>query len=329
MNIKEFSKILGVSTATVSRAFRGSGRISSETRKRILEQAGILGYHPNIHARNMRGKSDESFGFFYPVLTHSTPDFFINEVLQSVVSNLVASDKFLQIYPVISEKGITEFNYERFFYDGTFAGALIVYGSKNCEKLAEICRSSGTPMVIIGDMPGFKQNRILFGIESGAEEVGGLFRKTGKKYPLYVRGVNDEAKISGFRAGLEKISENLITDKGGTSFQAGADAFKRVSKMKLDCVFCANDILAAGFIRQAVNSGIRVPEDIAVAGCDDNSFAEFFIPAITTVRFHMSEIGKKAAEMLLNFKSDKSVEYSEELSSSLIIRESTENNYKK
>ncbi|MBR2722773.1 MAG: LacI family DNA-binding transcriptional regulator, partial [Lentisphaeria bacterium] len=75
MDIKSFAEAIGVSTATVSRAFGGAGRISAETRKRVLEAAEKLGYHASFHARNLGSRHGGSIVFFYPELYTDEPDY--------------------------------------------------------------------------------------------------------------------------------------------------------------------------------------------------------------------------------------------------------------
>ncbi|MBO7152512.1 MAG: LacI family DNA-binding transcriptional regulator, partial [Lentisphaeria bacterium] len=84
MDIKSFAKAVGVSCATVSRAFGGRGRISQETRKKILDAAEELGYYASFHARNLGKKHGGCIAFFYPELYTDEPDYFISEIVLGV-----------------------------------------------------------------------------------------------------------------------------------------------------------------------------------------------------------------------------------------------------
>ena len=110
MTIKEFSRKLGVSTATVSRAFSNKGRISARTRQYILEQAAIHNYHANIHARNLSRRDAGGITFFFPILTDDEPDYFMHEIMTGINSSLHKIGKGLQIAPfdIESERDIEE-----------------------------------------------------------------------------------------------------------------------------------------------------------------------------------------------------------------------------
>jgi len=106
LTIKEFAEILGVSTATVSRAFSSKGRISDKTRQSIIAKAEELGYRANIHARNLGGSNSSTIAMYYPELSSEEPDYFISEIIMGINSILSKNGKNLQINPLmkISER---------------------------------------------------------------------------------------------------------------------------------------------------------------------------------------------------------------------------------
>ena len=90
-----------------------------------------------------------------------------------------------------------------------------------------------------------------------------------------------------------------------------------------DCILCANDIIAIGFIKHASELGLKIPQDIAVIGFDDIAIAKNYIPAISTVSLHLRQLGVSAGEMLEAQFSGKNKISNEVVRCDLIIREST------
>jgi DNA-binding LacI/PurR family transcriptional regulator len=301
INIKEFSKLLGVSTATVSRAFSGRGRISGKTRDMIRARAAELGYRANIHARSLTTRRTDRIGIFYPSISMDEPDYFIAEILLSVSRAAAEAGKALQTHPITENDKEPEMFLD-YILSGSFEGIVTVAGSKASNLIAETAGSAGIPNIVIGRMPGAGGASVVFQTEEGARLAGAYFKRVGRKNPAYVRGVLDRRKQQGFIDGLgPELAARLTVDAGGSSFADGHTAYRRLmaANPASDCVFCANDVLAIGFIKAAMESSRRIPEDIAVIGCDDIKVARYFTPSLSTIALHEREIGERAVSALL------------------------------
>ena len=262
--IRDVAKALKVSTATVSRAFGSPGRISPTTRRRILARAEALGYRPNIHARQLPGGAGVStIGFFYPALVRGEPDYFVTEILLGISETAGALDVPLQIHPLPSgEDGPALSRCRDMLLDGSFGGVIVYAGSAAAAGLATAAARAGVPCMIIGGEEPTEPGQITYGREHGAELVGRYVRNLGRKHPAYVGGLDDATKRRGFRRGLgSRLAASLKNDPGGSSFADGARAAERLLAVRpaVDAVFCANDVLATGFIREVVRGGRRVP----------------------------------------------------------------------
>ncbi|MBN2642775.1 MAG: LacI family DNA-binding transcriptional regulator [Victivallales bacterium] len=303
LNIKEFSSIIGVSTATVSRAFNASGRINEKTRRYIIEKAGELGYHANIHARNLSSPRSNIAGLFYPLLAGEQPDYFINEIQQGVQSALMDSGILLQVhpFPARADAELTLETYRTYVLSGGLGAMIIVAGSAESVELVKVAREAEVPYVVIGHMSGETRYTVSFDNGQGARLAGKFFVRTGRRFPAYIGGHLDKRKKLGFLEGLGEISDKLTIHSGGDAFIHGANAFRelRANRPETDCVLCANDVLAAGFIKAAQESGATIPEDIAVIGFDDLSFARYLTPALSSVSLKLNHIGLSAARQIL------------------------------
>jgi LacI family transcriptional regulator len=326
LTIKEFSKKLGVSTATVSRAFSTKGRISEETRDYIHKKAIELGYRANANARNLTLQKSDSIGYFYPSLIAGEPDYFIAEILMGINEAVSDWDMRLHIYPfAVTGKGLST-NYKTLIFDGALAGVIIHGGTAEATELIKLAEASNTPYIAISDIEKPTEKYVGFNTAKGAEKAGCFFLESGRKHPLFIRGVQDEGKLLGFQKGLKNLTGKLLIDEGGTTFQDGYDAFERVAEIDstIDSVFCANDILAIGFMRAALKSGKAIPKEISVIGCDNIKFAKYHTPSLTTIRIPKYEMGQKSVIKLMETINNRSdVENFEILNCELITRESS------
>lgn len=325
INIIEFSAMLGVSTATVSRAFSNKGRISESTREKILLKATEYGYSPNINAQNLTLKSSNTIAFFYPRLISGEPDFFITEIMLGMNESVLNMNKVLQIFSfaTIDEPNF-EF-YKKIILNDSLAGIIVIGGSLISKKLQEIADLGGIPCVTIDAENKQQKNSVSFHLEKGCKVIGNYFKDKSINQAMYISGINDLDKLNGFKAGLGRLREGLIIDKGGSRLSDGAEAFNRMrdSLVKVDAVFCANDILAIGFMKAALDAGVRIPQDLSIVGCDDVAISRYYSPALSTLHLNIYEIGAMAVSILERLIGGEIDIDCEIIATELIIRESS------
>lgn len=297
IRIKDFAESLGLSTATVSRAFSSKGRISEKTRSLVRMKAEELGYRANVHARNLILGRCEGIAFFYPQLIDGEPDYFISEIMLGVSDACSKINIPLQIHPL--SDGHMDF-YKDIVLGGSITGVIVISGPESSTALIRLAEESGIQCVVVGPLPAEGKSHITYDNGKGGFLAGRYFWETGRKHPAYVCGISDRSKREGFKKGLGGIARNLFIDEGGSTFHDGSLAFERIIKSaaKTDCVLCANDIIAIGFIRAALMKGIRIPQEMAVIGFDDIRIASFHTPALSTIRLHTREIGENAVKQL-------------------------------
>jgi DNA-binding LacI/PurR family transcriptional regulator len=321
INIRQFALKLGVSTATVSRAFGTKGRISDSTRRMIKAKAEQIGYRANYHASNLISRKSHTVAFFYPPLIEGEPDYFITEIMFRVNSESSQRKMPLQIHSLYPESMAFCKNV---ILDGSISGIIVIEGAHESTEIVKTAKSSGLPYVVIGNFPGEKGNTVTFDNARGAMLAGRHFRESGKKKPVYIGGLSDKRKRDGFKSGLGSLSSKLHLDRGGSTFLDGYNSFARIagSVPGADCVLCANDILAMGFIKAALANGKEIPEDIAVIGFDDLRISQYFSPALTTIRLHMDAIGEKSVHLLSRMMNGEKLTAVEKIDCELIVRDS-------
>lgn len=321
LNIRQFALRLGISTATVSRAFGTKGRISDNTRRMIKVRAEQMGYRANYHASNLISRKTHTVAFFYPPLVKGEPDYFTTEILFGVNSESSQRKLPLQINSLYPES--MDFCRD-ILLNGSISGIIVIAGTPESSEIAKTAKSSGLPYIVIGNMSGEKKNVVTFDNSRGAMLAGKHFSDEGRKNPAYIGGLFDKRKREGFKSGLENLSPKLRIDNGGSTFLDGFNAFERIMKANpdTDCALCANDVLAIGFIKAALANGRKIPEDIAVIGFDDIRISQYFSPALTTVRLHLDTIGKKAVSLLLRIMNGETLSAGENIDCELIVRDS-------
>ena len=176
LNIRQFALKLGISTATVSRAFGTKGRISDITRRMIKAKAEQMGYRANYHASNLIGRRTHTVAFFYPPLVKGEPDYFITEIVFGVNSESSRRKMPLQIHSLYPES--MDFCRD-VILNGSISGIIVIEGSPESSGIVKTAKSAGLPYVVIGNIPGEKGLSVIFDKARGAMLAGKHFRDCG------------------------------------------------------------------------------------------------------------------------------------------------------
>lgn len=132
-------------------------------------------------------------------------------------------------------------------------------------------------------------------IDTGAKKLAMLAHRGARSGRLREEGFRQALT----EAGLEP--DQILFGEGNFGFHAGRELTKKILETKdlPDAIFCGTDVVAAGCVRELTDAGLRVPQDIAVAGFDDSAQAEMCVPELTTVRQPAYEMGRVAFAELL------------------------------
>ena len=302
--LKDIADRLRVSPSTVSRALSDTGRVSKETRARVLRVAEELGYVPNALARGLAGASTNIVGCV--ILELSNPFF---APLVQAIEDVADERGYVAIVSqskrqVELEKRLTD-RFRRIKVDGVIMTPLL----QSFDHL-EALKADGMPLISVGRRCE-RLDYVVVDDRQGAHLVGQhLIRLGHRSIGTLMSGEpynNAEGdRLAGLHRFLEqaglpyreewtfRVGNNRI--EGGI---VGAESWLSMSE-KPSAVFALNDMLALGFIHRVRQRGIKVPGDLAVVGFDDVPFAKFSEVALTTVAYPKYEMGRIAAEMLFN-----------------------------
>lgn len=306
VTIYDVAEAAGVSTATVSKVLSGQRYVSAKTRAKVLAAVERLHYVPNVAARGLAGARTHIVGVvisYDPGFLYSDPHML--QILQG--AHLVAArhDSALLLSTGRAEKGELP-AFQRLLGQRYVDGAL-VEGSLGEVGFA-LLRERGYPVVAIGyseaascvhsdDREGA---RLLTHhlIEQGHRRIGVISGPAHDRLVVEMRmaGYRDALAEGGIPFDAALVVPGTFELESG--YQGAAALMARPEPPS--ALFAFNDRMAMGAIRWLHERGMRVPEEVAVAGFDDNPDAARHDPPLTTVRQLSQEQGQQAAALLFD-----------------------------
>jgi len=301
--IKEIASALGLSIATVSRALNGSYEIHPETKEKILAKARELHYKPNIQARNLLKRRNNMIGVVVPEFI----TFFFPEIIIGI-QEVVNKHGYQVLICQSNESSFLERKNVEMLEDSMVEGLIVsvTKDSKNLDLYERLIQDR-MPMVFVNRvLPQLSANQVVIDDRRWAFQMVEHLIKCGYKRIAHLAGNPDlsvtKERLQGYLDALTAygipVQEQLIMHVGIQQDRAksGID-YLLVLKERPDAIFAVNDPIAVGCMLELRKRGLRVPEDLAVAGFSESPIGK--IMELTSVSQPTFEIGKIAAEMLL------------------------------
>ncbi|AGY92019.1 hypothetical protein SPICUR_05215 [Spiribacter curvatus] len=302
--ITDVARHANVARITVSRAINDPGSVSPERRRRVDAAIAALGYVPNRHA----GSLASSMSPVVPLIVPSLSNTVFLEVIRGAQSVLEAVGYELLL-------GNTDYDVEReqklmqTLLGWSPAGA-IVSGLRHSDGTLAMLRRWDGPCVEIMEYgtPNIDMNVGLSHEAAGATMARHLiargYRRIGFVGTLLEWDYRAAQRLSGFQSALDQAGIELSFVErleAPSTVGLGGKALKRIFSHHpdADATFFANDDLAVGAILEAPRLGIRVPDDMAVAGFNGLNLGNHVNPRLTTIVSPRLRMGRRAAEMLL------------------------------
>lgn len=295
--IKDVARAAGVSVATVSRALNGADNVLPDTRERILQLARELRYAPSGAARSLITRRTDTIGALLPDL-HGE---FFSELIRGI--DQAARARGLHLLLSSSHGDAEEAAAALRAMNGRVDGLLVMspHADEDEDFLARNL-PAGLPTVLLNSGVSQTQHP-AFVVDNfgGARAMTEHLVAQGFQRIAFLGGPagNWEARerLRGYRDGLPPGRRALLLD-GDFSEDGGRRAGRALALQqppeRPDVLFCANDIMAVGALQALTDAGLRVPEDIALAGFDDIPIARYVRPALTTVRVPIAALGGQA-----------------------------------
>lgn len=310
VTLQDVADAAGVSLATASRAINGSARrVKEPLRQQVLEAAERLGYQPNLQAQAVaRGRAS-----MIGLLLHDIADPYFAEIAAGVSQEA-------ERHGLLVTLASTQRSYEREIAHlaglrAQRAQGVILAGSRlddaglNARLASEIelfRRSGGRVTLVSQDVLEADTVR-LENREGGLALARALVDLGYRRFAFLAAPqelLTSTERLEGFREGLETAGAGALVASAVAEFtrDGGFEAMTEIlaGGEHVDCVVAANDVMAVGAMSAMRARGVRPAEDLAVAGFDDIATLRDLSPALTTVRFPLVEVGRRAMAMLLD-----------------------------
>ncbi len=327
--IQDVAKLADVSTATVSRALATPERVSPEARARVLEAIAKTGYVPNPAARTLRSQKTYMVLVVLPDLANT----FFSKILRGIEETLFEAG-YGMIISDLDGSPEKEAHFAAFTAAGRVDGAVLMNGhlfGQSREGEGQPARITIPLVALCEAIPGADIPQIEIDNRAAASRMTQHLASLGHRRIAYVIGpannILERERFSGFKDGLEAAGlpfDPSLVIPGDYTIESGVTAGEDLvaRSVRPTAVFCTSDEMAIGLMRTLFSAGLRVPEDISVAGFDDIEFAAVAEPALTTIHQPRRELGKAAATVLIDLLQGRSTPKQIRLETELVIRDS-------
>lgn len=320
--IRDVAKAADVSVATVSRALNQIDKVAGMTRERVLKIVDELDYVPHSGARSLSTKRTDTIGVLLPDL-HGE---YFSELIRGI--DLAARSRGLHLLLSSSHGDPDEAAAALRAMRSRVDSIIVMLPSAGEELISS--RKGAAPMVFLGS--GGSRDHPSFEIDNfaGALAITQHLLDTGRSRVAFLAGPADNSeareRLRGYRAAIEAAGGSERIAEGDFSEESGREAAQQfLGRDRPDAIFCANDMMAVGCLDALRDAGIRVPDDIALAGFDDIPIARYVSPALTTAAVPIAEIGRRALECCVDLIAGRPTDRRQVFQPALAIRQSTAN----
>lgn len=332
VTIYDIAHQLGISSSTVSRALKNDPVVNIKTKQKIFELAKSMGYRTNNFARNLRTRKTFTIGVIVPRLN----SYFMSSVISGIESianregyNLIISQSAESVEKEIANT-LTMFNNRvdgllvSLAYDTEDTSHFQMFSKKHIPVISfdrMLESNSCTNVLIDNRRAGYDATRLL--LDEGCRNL--VHITANPRRNVYAD------RLAGFKQAMEEFGlpfkeESVIIND--LSQEAGSEAAKLLLQMqpRPDGVFVANDNCAVGCILSLKEKGVRIPEEIAFVGFNNDPVASVVEPNLSTINYPGHKMGQLAAQSMIDHLNGKSAILSTEtilLRSELVLRESS------
>lgn len=333
VTIYDIANVLNIATSTVSRALKNDPVVSVKTRKKIFEVAKEMGYRTNKFARNLRTQKTHTVGVIVPRLN----SYFMSTVI-SGMETVANTEGYNLVISQSSESFDKEVSNAHTLFNNRVDGLIVslAYDTNNFEHFDAFLQR-GVPVIFFDRV--LEQNpytNVLIDNRKAAFEATRHLVDQGCRKIINitanpVRNVYAD-RIKGYREAMAEYGLPVNEDEDiiitNLSQEAGADvAAQLLQRPSLpDGIFVSNDNCAVGCLIALKKAGVRIPQDVAIVGFNNDPVATVVEPNLSTINYPGHKMGVQAAQSLIDYLNGKASIASTEtilLRAELVIRESS------
>lgn len=335
VTIYDIAKKLNLATSTISRALKDHHSISAKTIKKVKEAVAEMGYQPNSLAASLRSNKTKTIGVLVPTIDQP--------FLSSLISGIETAAKKSGYNILITQSGDSyqeEINITKALYASRVSGIICSLGMETTDTSHFLpFIDAKIPVVFVDRVPfdidtyrvvidnyaaGYKATKHL--IDQGCKRIAHLYAgpELGTLFSERKRGYLDA-----LRAHNLPVDDELIIKLDALIFDEGIKATNKLLDLKNppDGIFSSVDIIAISAIQCAKKRGIKIPQDLAIIGFNDDPISSVIDPSLSTISHPAFKMGQISTEKVLNhllIKKEENIKEVTFLNTEVIIRESSQ-----
>jgi LacI family transcriptional regulator len=328
VTIRDVAKKAGVSVATVSRVFNASGPVSDHAEQRVRAVAAKLRYVPHSGARSLITSKTNCVGVILPDLYGE----FFSEVIRGM--DQASQQHGFHLLLSNAHAGRRELEVAMRAMRGRVDGMIIMSPHLDAATLLANLPASVPVALLSGRMRGGDYDALVIDNSRGAQQMVSHLVSLGHRRIAIIGGAEGnydaQERLRGYRRALREAGiacDEELEVQGDFTEASGHRATTAMvnSPAPPTAIFAANDSMAIGALSALYEAGIRVPQDVAVAGFDDIPLARFMNPPLSSVHVPIAEMGMRAAQRIIESVSNgvPAKRRREVLPTKLVIRAST------
>ena len=326
---QDVADLAGVSRAAVSRTFSNRGSVSKEARTKVLKAAKELNYQVNVLAQSLNRQRSDLVG----LVTSKIHDPYRSQLLEDLIKQIQANGYQALVSEV--ENDLDMQNTLQKFTQFRVSGVIVTSGRPPA-AFAEQCIQHKIPVVVINRETELAHADVVKSDNNQGSQLAAQCLLDAKCQHLAYLNVSNDTYSATARgaAFIQTIAKNIAN--GDVSFQqitalqptyqGGMEAAKLAfaNGCAFDGIFCANDLLACGFLDGARKFyNLNAPDDFCIIGFDDIPVASFESYKLTTLRQNSEGVAQRALQLLMNrTKDNSSAQVTADISVKLIMRDS-------
>jgi LacI family transcriptional regulator len=309
VTIRDIASKLNLSVGAVSRALGGYPDISAATRRRVQETAREMGYVPNRAARQLRKQKSDTLGYIMPVRTPRFADSFFSEFIEGLGDETAEQgyDLLISAAPSGSEKEKTI--YQQWVQGKKVDGMVLNRVCAEDWRAAYLC-AQNMPFSSLED-PCTCTDPLCIQVDSqsGLEQLVAHIAEQGFRRAAFIGGPDNLRihidRLAGFQSALQHHDlpfHSFMVAAGDLTSTGGYHAAQQLLSIPNppDAIVCINDETAFGALRAALEAGLEIGKEIAIAGFDGVRDANYSSPSLTTLDQPVYDIARQLVRLLVS-----------------------------
>jgi len=332
--MRDVALLAGVSTATVSHVINGSKNISAETTERVLQAISQVNYKPNTLAKSLRMGQSHTIG----VLVEDIRGLPVASIV-SGISETLAKGGYKTI---LHDLHLLEKLYNQYEQIGSYRQRIndglsllqsanvdgIIYVAMHDRHLDYLFDEMDIPLVFAYSHGTEKDTYITYSNRDSAADIIRFLIGKGHKHIAVIAGhphsYPTAQRLLGIQMAMQQVGLSLPQEYiryGNWEYESGMVQTGELLRLPIrpTAIFAMNDLMAAGCMAVLTSEGLRIPQDIAVAGFDNREIAEYLQPPLTTVALPTTEIGVQAALHIIDMISNPRIHPAREIINCSIV----------